>query len=108
MHRHFLEADSDVLLLMKRDELSNLQWVSKVLLFKIKVKTVDILVEVKQDTRLMPAAADIRQQIPFALRRVCNISRPLAVCGGDAQFPILWRSHGLLIGSWGLPHGTLW
>ena len=57
-HREFPEADEDLLIVMRIDELSNLQWHSKLLLFRIKARRIDILVEVKEDTPLQPAAAD--------------------------------------------------
>ena len=96
IHMQFPEAGSGVLVVMKRDKLSNLQWLSKVLLFKIKAKTVDIKVEVKQDTPLMPAATDILQQIPFAPRKVVICPGLLWSLEGMRELPILWRSHGLL------------
>ena len=72
VHRQFPEVDCDVLLLMKREELSNPQWPSKLLLFKVKARRIDILIEVKKDTPLLPAAADIKQNIPFPVRRYAN------------------------------------
>ena len=83
IHCQFPEADCDLLLLMKREELSNLQWLNKLLLFKVKAGRIDILFEVKKDTPLLPAAADIKQNIPFPVRRVCQLSRPLTVTGSD-------------------------
>ena len=68
---------------MKREELSNLQWLSKLLLFKVKARRIDIVIEVKKDTPLLLAAADIKQNIPFPVRRVCQLSRPLTVTGSD-------------------------
>ena len=58
-HRQFPEADCDLLLLMRRDDLHHLQWLSKVLLFKVKARCLDILIEVKPDTQLLPAVADM-------------------------------------------------
>ena len=63
VHRQFPKADRDLLLLMKRDDLHHLQWLSKILLFKVKVRGLDILVEVKRGTTLLPAAVDIKQHI---------------------------------------------
>ena len=68
---------------MSREELSNLQSLSKLLLFKVKSRRIDILIEVKNDTPLSPAVAGIKQNIPFLVRRVCRLSRPLAVTGSD-------------------------
>ena len=91
MHRQFPEADCDLLLLMKREELSNLHWPSKLLLFKVKARRIDFLVEVKKDTPLLPAAADIKQNVPFPVRHVCQLSRPpymhmwAAGCGRNAH-----------------------
>ena len=84
VHRQFLEADCDLLLLMKREELSNLQWLSKLLLFKVKTRRIDILIEVKKDTPLLPAATDIKENIPSVVRRVCQLSRPLTVARSDS------------------------
>ena len=83
VHRQFPEADCDLLLLMTKEELSNLQWLSKLRLFKVKARCIDILIEVKKDTPLLPAAADIKQNIPFPVRRVSQLFSPLTVTGCD-------------------------
>ena len=63
---------------MKRDELGHLSWLSKLLLFKVKAQRIDILIGVKDDTPLLPAA-NMNSQIPLPVRRVCQLSRPLSV-----------------------------
>ena len=50
IHREFPEADEDLLVVMRRDELLHLQRLCKMLLFKIRAKRTDLLVEVKEDT----------------------------------------------------------
>ena len=49
---------------MRRDELPNLQCLSKLLLDKVKAKRIDILVEVKEETPLQPTA-HIKGHIPY-------------------------------------------
>ena len=102
IHIQFPEADRNLLLLMRTDDLHNLQWLSKIRLFKVKARRLDILVEVKQDTPLLPAAADIKQHIPVPVRRVCHLSRPLAMSGLTLVYGILWlnTSHQIERQAW--------
>ena len=52
---------------------------SRLLFYKIRAQRIDFLIEVKDDTPLLPAAADMKAYIPFAVRRVCQLSWLLSV-----------------------------